>query len=229
MTRSPAEDRAAELVTRARVDADRQVTQATDRLRRICAELVRRDVATDLVPSWITRDIEPVATVRADWPDDLAATARLRELEELLRVSQRREADAIDRLRDAEDARDTWHDLARKALAGREPIIAESMVVDTARRQRNEADRRLRLEKDDALAARNRATILADFIATLPKLPVPPAKLHPDHLMALAAALDPSRRKSALPPEVVSELHTEAVRYWRRIQEMHRAQVGGRS
>jgi hypothetical protein len=211
-------------------------------LDRVLTELLRRGVATDLVPDWWP-DLAPHAAaeagMRTGWPPETALVQRIRELEDALHLSQLREDEAHLRRLDAERSRDEWASAAkaaepdqnvRRALVDPEIAPAYDRAGDDARRRlRDEADRELSQWRD-------RATALARLARSLPRLPVKPARLHPGVLAALVWAVRPAQadpevthgEAAALPDAVVSEacrllVESEVERYRR-----HAEIVGGR-
>jgi hypothetical protein len=203
----------------AQVDADRKVRHSSGHLDRVFGELLRRGVATDLVPQWWRGEkrLAADAHLRAGWPEHVALADRARELEELLRASQAREDDAHERRHGAEYSRDYWAATARRLgyqprpgdpTAGAGEEAGDPRIAAEARLRR-----RLREAESEAAAWALRAEALAELVRMLPRLPVAPKKLRPAVRGVLGFwAIRPSYgHPVALPPEVVGEVCRLAV------------------
>ncbi len=151
------------------------------------------------------------AEMRANWPEQVALTARIRDLEHALERAEQRAADAHDRRHAAEHAAETWQQIARDA-----GITAACQHLHVAPERRAEAERhaeetwraRAGRHELDALRWRHdRAEPLAALVRRLTRLPVPVRELPADELRALVWAVAPAQgRPVALPADVVSEV-----------------------
>lgn len=208
----------------AQVDADRRNLEMRRHLDDVLAELVRRGVATDLVPSW-WRSPDPgssaEAEMRAGWPENVALAQRCRELVEAVRAAEEETERQVRMRRDADRSRDGWREAAiahgyspPKGPDWSDPEVrarenAEMEVRELARRKAERRERK-------AIALREHAEHLAEFVRRLTRLPVAVKKLPIDELYALAEAIAPARRghaPCALPDAVVAEVCLRAAQF----------------
>lgn len=215
------------------VDADRKVRNTHAHLDGMLAELLRRGVATDLVPdSWRTLRPEDVAEaeMRAGWPENVALTQRCRELEEAVLVAQRGENKAHRRRIGAERSRDQWIAIAiglgydMRGNSGGDLVEATSpelMAEILTERSRDRVQERAELDalpvrkdpEEEVATWRNRANGLARLVRRIPRLPAKSTKLSTPELSALVWAIRPAQTDywvtagdaPKLPPKAISE------------------------
>jgi hypothetical protein len=223
----------------AQVDADRTVRRELAHLSRVCAELVRRGVATDLVPDW-WKSSDPEladAQMRAGWPDDVALADRCRQLEQEMTAAGRREDAAYRRMREAEKSRDDWIDVAVNAGAvmgwtwrfAPLPSRQGRRDLDTAVAEFREATERLESEVRRVERGKEQ---LAAYVRRLTRLPVTVKKLLAQgglrQLYALADAIAPTNGPCALPATVVSEICLTAAEHTLADHVSHAQRIGKR-
>ncbi|ONH62308.1 hypothetical protein CcI49_02720 [Frankia sp. CcI49] len=213
----------------AQVDAERKERNAGAQLDRVLAELLRRGVATDLVPdSW--RSLRPgdtaEAEMRAGWPGEVALTGRCRELEEAVLAAERHANEAHRRRIEADWSRDQWIAIAiglgHQMGSGKGADLMEKVSPELlTERSRDRAAERAALDaqperkdqEEDVTTWRNRAVGLARLVRQIPRLPAKPAKLSAKELSALVWAIRPAQadywatagEAPKLPPALISE------------------------
>ncbi len=227
-----AKERAANDRVTADLAADRKIREAYAHLDRVLSELIRRGIATDLVPdSWRTLHADRVAEaeMRAGWPENVALAQRVRELEEALAGAQRREHEAHERRVGTERSRDEWiaiaiglgyefgYDPRGSALiesVSPELLTERSLARGAERAALEEASKDLRPDPEESVATwRNRAVGLGSLVRRLTRLPVRPTKVSSGELASLVWAVRPSQvdywvtrgETAALPAAVVEE------------------------